>query len=184
MIMDVLPVTGQVDPSQYVLPWDTVFESLALVILLAFIVERVLAQFFETPRFIAYIERLKEQEKYSPKPLFASIISILITVIYKVDILAILVGLPQVSVMGCVVTGLLVAGGSKASIKLFRDFLDIKSNAYRESETRKKPTTNPAENNPDASTPASATPPPKPKSKSKSKPKPKPKPKPPPTNVG
>ena len=160
--MDVLPVPGQVDPSQYVLPWDTVFESLTLVILLAFVVERVLAQFFETPRFIAYLERLEKEDKFSPKPLFASVISIILTVIYKIDILAILVGLPQVSVVGCIVTGLLVAGGSKASIKLFRDFLDVKSNAYREAETRKKTTTNPAETNPDVSNPTSVTPPPKP----------------------
>jgi hypothetical protein len=43
----------------------------------------------------------------------------------------------KVTVLGAIITGAVVAGGSKASIKLFRDVLGFKSTAQREYEVAK-----------------------------------------------
>ena len=129
--MDTFPNTSFADPSQFALAWDSVFETLTVVILFAFFVERVLSTIFESPWFIN-LRSNWFNEKSSIKPNSAIVVSIILAVIYKIDIWAITVGWASPSYFGCILTGFVIAGGSKASIKLFRDILGVKSNAYKE----------------------------------------------------
>lgn len=151
--MPILPQAQFADPSQYAMAWDAVFEALAMIIVFAFAIERALAQIFETPLFLRIEERFSKgrKKKYvisktsplsefnnrysgtdetSLKPIIASVLGILVAYLFKVDLMAVTAGWATTSIFGCIMTGLLIAGGSKASIKLFQDVLNAKSSAY------------------------------------------------------
>jgi hypothetical protein len=152
--MPIFPDSQFADPSQYAMAWDSVIEILTLVVIFAFAVERVLAQIFETPIFIKIEEGLRggAKKKYitsqsavskeygnarysgngesSLKPIIASVFGILLACLYKIDLFSIVAGWAGVSFFGCAMTGLVIAGGSKASIKLFHDVFNVKSSAY------------------------------------------------------
>ena len=65
-------------------------------------------------------------------------VSIAVVWIYGFDAMAIMFQEEQASWMGYLITGSIVAGGSKGSIKLFQDFLGWKSDATKEYEEKKK----------------------------------------------
>jgi hypothetical protein len=137
--MKLFPDKSPVDPSQYLVPWESVTEALLVVVVLSMTVERVLAVVFESERYILYQEIRAEDDKANNKAFIASVVSILVCYIYQIDILAVVTSEPYVSFFGVVMTGLLIAGGSKGSIALFRDFLGIKSTARKDYENRAKP---------------------------------------------
>ena len=152
--MTIFPDAQFADPSQYAMAWDAVLEVLMLVVLFAFAIERVLAQVFETPFFIRFDENFRKgrkkkysisdssrlqvikdarypgNEESSLKQVIASLMGILVAFLFRVDLFAVSVGWAEVSVFGCVLTGQVIAGGSKASIKLFQDVFNVKSSAY------------------------------------------------------
>ena len=105
---------------------DVLFETLLLVAVVSAIVERALSVVFESRAWVA-----RHKKKPTPKPLIVVIFSVLICYFYQIDIMAVLMNHQQVSLVGLLVSGALIAGGSKASIKLFRDVLDIQSEASR-----------------------------------------------------
>jgi hypothetical protein len=65
------------------------------------------------------------------KEVLAFLLAALITLFFQFDAVAIILLHPQVSWQGALLTAAVIAGGSKASIKLFHDLLGVRSSAYR-----------------------------------------------------
>ena len=129
--MDILPNAQFADPSQFAIAWDALFEVLLWSIIAAFFVERVLSVLFEYPDFIRLDAKVSKMNGSRIKPLVALVLSIPIALGFKFDVLAILAGWSTTSYLGCIFSGFLIAGGSKASIKLFHDVWGVKSNAFK-----------------------------------------------------
>ncbi len=111
------------DPNLFHLDWERVGEVLIGVIILAFLLERALAVLFES-RF--FINRWKEK---SLKELIAFVVGVLACWYWDFDAVSMIFLKEKVTLLGMVITGGVVAGGSKASIKLFRDLMKVKSTA-------------------------------------------------------
>ena len=131
--MNFWPEMIPTDPNMFAMQWEVLFEVLSLVIIASFIVERVLAVLFESRMWVA-----RHKKKPTPKSLIAVILSALICYFYQIDIMAVLMHHAHVSFLGVVTTGAVIAGGSKASIKLFRDILGVQSEASKQSKIGSK----------------------------------------------
>ena len=112
------------DPNLIHVDWERTFEALTLIVILAFFVERSLAVIFESRFYIEYFDR------DGVKELSAIVVSVAACVIWKLDAVGMIILTETTTVPGYIVTGLVVAGGSKASIKLFHDLLKVKSTSY------------------------------------------------------
>ena len=111
------------DPNLFYLNWDILFEVFMTIIFLSFVIERALSLLFETEW---YIKKLK---KKIIKEAIAFVVSMWVCYWVDFDALSILFSKDKVHILGFAITGAIVAGGSKASIALFKDFWKIKSNA-------------------------------------------------------
>jgi hypothetical protein len=120
------------DPNLFYLDWERLFEVLVSIVILAFLLERALALLFES-RF--FIKNLSEK---NTKELLALAVGISACWYWDFDALSIIFLKESVTIFGAVLTGAIVAGGSKASVKLFRDVLGFMSNAERERLEAKK----------------------------------------------
>jgi hypothetical protein len=104
---------------------DYVVSQLGLVVALSIIVERALSVVFGARVFV------ERWSRRSLKEVIAVAVSIGVCIHWDVDVVAALVdgeaGSEQL--LGKLLTAGVVAGGSKASLKLFRDVLGIKSKA-------------------------------------------------------
>lgn len=119
------------DPNQFAINWETLFEVLILVVVLSFVVERALALIFESKPFVRFSVVRKKEEKGDFKTLISFLVAALVTLLFQIDMIAVLLSHEHTSVFGELTTAAVIAGGSKASIRLFRDILDVKSNEYR-----------------------------------------------------
>lgn len=126
----IIPKLESIDPNLFALNWETVFEVLITIVILSFIVERSLALLFESSWFIEFDKQRKENGKGNFKPLIAFVVAAVGCILWQFDALSIILLRENVTILGSILTGAVVAGGSKASIKLFHDVLDVKSNAY------------------------------------------------------
>ncbi|NQT03627.1 MAG: hypothetical protein HQ580_16480 [Planctomycetes bacterium] len=113
------------DPNLFHLDWERVAEVLVAIIVLAFLIERALAVLFES-RF--FINRWKER---SLKELIAFVVSVLACLYWDFDAVSMIFLKEKVTILGMVITGGIVAGGSKASIRLFRELMQVKSTAQK-----------------------------------------------------
>ena len=113
------------DPALFRIDWDVLAELLATVIVLSFFLERALSLVFEH-RF--YVARFHEKGLKTP---IALVFSLLVVVSWEFDVLSILFKNEENAFIGYLITAAIIAGGSKASIKLFHDILDVKSNVLR-----------------------------------------------------
>lgn len=111
------------DPNLFHLDWERLFEVLLTIVVLSFLVERALALLFES-RF--FIDRLGGK---SLKELTAFAVAALVCWYWDFDALSIILLREDVTVWGAIITGAVIAGGSKASIRLFRDVLGFMSTA-------------------------------------------------------
>lgn len=111
------------DPNLIHLDWERTFEALTIVVVLAFVVERALALLFESDPLIRHLEcrGLKEG--------IALVVSIAVCWTWKFDAVSMFLLTEQTSIPGYILTGAVVAGGSKASIKLFHDVFNIRSSS-------------------------------------------------------
>lgn len=109
------------DPNLFHVDWGRVFEVLVAIVILAFLVERALALLFET-RF--FINRLQGK---NIKELIAFVVGAGVCLLWEFDGLSMIFLKEKVTWYGAIITGGVVAGGSKASIKLFKDILGFKS---------------------------------------------------------
>jgi len=120
------------DPNLFHLDWGRVGEVLIAIVILAFLLERALAVLFES-RF--FIKRWKEK---SLKELIAFVVAALACWYWDFDAVSMIFLKEKVTILGMVITGGIVAGGSKGSIKLFRDVMGFKSTAQSLKEAEDK----------------------------------------------
>lgn len=111
------------DPNLYHLDWERLFEVLITIVIMAFLLERALALLFESRVFINHVQGK------SFKELIAFVVAALVCWFWDFDALSMIFLKSKVTIYGAVITGAIVAGGSKASIKLFRDIMGFKSTA-------------------------------------------------------
>lgn len=116
------------DPNQFRLDWEMMGEILAVIVFLSFAVERALAPVFEHRRYIA---RFKDAGLKEP---IAFLVALLVCGYFQFDAMGVILRADQTSWVGYIVTAAIVAGGSKASIKLFHDLLGVKSTVMKERE--------------------------------------------------
>jgi hypothetical protein len=139
------------DPNYFHLDYAKLVEILLTIIVLSFLVERALALLFESRFFIYLTEsgnvviKMKEErgetiddatrkklEKRKKKSLvketIALIVSIIACYLCRFDAFTILfVTSEKMTVVGYILTGAIIAGGSKASIALFKNVMDVMS---------------------------------------------------------
>ncbi len=126
--MKLIPDQTPIDPNQFAMDWALLFEVLALIIVLAFVIERALAVFFESKLFVQFSLVRKKDDKGDFKALIAFGLSAVLTTLCHLDLVALLMSHEHTSLFGELITAAVIAGGSKASIKLFKDILQVKSN--------------------------------------------------------
>jgi len=123
------------DPNLFHLDWERTFEVVAAVVVLSLLVERALAPLFEHRAFI------RRFDKRGVKEPLAFLVALAVCLYWEFDAVSMVILRPKVSLAGEVLTAAIVAGGSKGSVKLFRDVLGFKSTAYAEYEKSRQPTT-------------------------------------------
>jgi len=119
------------DPNLFHVDWERVFEVLVAIVILAFLLERALAVLFESKWFV---DRLQGKNL---KELIAFVVGIAVCLFWDFDAVSMIFLKENVTVGGAVITGAIVAGGSKASIKLFRNLLGFMSDAEDERQKRR-----------------------------------------------
>ena len=102
------------------------FDVLSVIVILSFFVERFLSVVFESRWFL---EKLASRHLKEPITL---VFSVVICRHWDFDAVSLLFTPTRTQLLGHVLTGGIVAGGSKASIRLFRDLFGAMSNAERE----------------------------------------------------
>ena len=107
--------------------WNILLWALVQFSILALVVERALYVIFEWKVF----ERLEDflfdrGEWLDIKPLISCVVSIFIVTLMKVDMLAVLFGADAVTTPGMWITGLFVAGGSKAVFIMFKRLRELR----------------------------------------------------------
>ena len=119
----------RLDPNLFKLDWERLAEVLTVIIVLAFFVERALAVLLESRFWLA-------REKLSRYNEWIALMTCLAVCWYlHFDALSIIVpAREQTGLPGIAITAAIIAGGSKASLKLFRDVLGIYSTAYAHKE--------------------------------------------------
>jgi hypothetical protein len=137
-----------VDPNLFFLDFERVSEVLLTILVLALLVERALALVFESRVFIervAYtVKREGGQEQGAItdaqprngglKELIALGVSFYVCWWWDFDALSILLPVSHstMTLLGELLTAMIVAGGSKGAAKLFTDWMGIKSTAQKE----------------------------------------------------
>ncbi|MBW2063346.1 MAG: hypothetical protein JRJ03_00295 [Deltaproteobacteria bacterium] len=111
------------DPNLFHIDWERLFEVLVAIVVASFLVERALALLFESRFFI------RHAQGRSLKELIAFIVGAGICWYWDFDAFSMIFLKAKVTALGTIITGAIVAGGSKASLKLFRDVLGLKSSA-------------------------------------------------------
>src|SRR2546422_8639861 len=101
------------DPNLFHLDWERVSEVLATIVVLAFILERALALVFEHRLFVKYFDQSGLKEA------IALIVCVYVCLHWNFDGLSIVLLTDKTTPVGEVLTGAVIAGGSKASLKLF-----------------------------------------------------------------
>jgi hypothetical protein len=113
------------DPNLFHLDWERLFEVLVAIIVLSFFVERALAIVFEHRAYIKYFNQA------GLKTPLAFLLAFLICRMWDFDAISMTILAEKTTILGEVVTAGMIAGGSKASIKLFHDVMDVKSEAEK-----------------------------------------------------
>lgn len=135
------------DPNLFHIDYERLVEVLITLVVFSFFVERALAVIFESRPFINRLARPGTGSVPSSmngiKELIAIVVSIAVCAYWKFDALTILLVSDNAltfpgSLPGYVVTGAIVAGGSKASVAFFHDVLGFMSTAERERAAAKK----------------------------------------------
>ena len=129
------------DPNLFYLDFERLFEVLLAIVVLAFLLERTLAVVFESRLFV---EKLAGKTFKEP---IAIAIGAIVCLIWDFDAISIIFVKDETTLLGAIITGGIVAGGSKASIKLFRDLMKVMSSAEAERQAAKKMKKAEVENN-------------------------------------
>lgn len=114
------------EPLLFQLEWDIALEVLATIVLLSFFVERALALIFENKAYDVPFGGTGLSE------IIALVLAVSVVRYCKFDALAIIMGRESSTWLGYIITGAIVAGGSKGSIKLFHDVLGWRSSYLKQ----------------------------------------------------
>ena len=120
------------DPNLFAVDQPRLLEVLLMIVVLSFLVERALAVIFESRPFVNLIADTGIKE------LVAFSVSFGVCALWNFDALSILMPQPKTQLLGEALTGAVIAGGSKASIKLFHDLMHVMSTAEEERQERRK----------------------------------------------
>ncbi len=122
---------GKMDSNYFFLDIERLFEVLVMVVVFSFFIERALAVIFESRWFIKMYDA--DEKRKGLKELIALIVSIAVCIFWKLDVFSIImVSHTEMQIPGYILTGAVIAGGSKASIKLFKDVMGFMSHAEKE----------------------------------------------------
>lgn len=113
------------DPNLFYLDWERTFEVLVSIVVLAFLLERALALLFEYRFFVDYFEGK------GVKTPIAFVVASAVCWLWDFDAISTIFLKESTIAMGYILTGAIVAGGSKASLKLFRDVMGVQSRASK-----------------------------------------------------
>ena len=113
------------DPNFIHLDWERTFDAIMIVAVVAVILERALSVIFQNRIYIEYLH------KSGMKEAIALAVSIAVCAAWELDAMSMIILTGTTTVQGYIVTGALVAGGSKGSVKLFQDMLNLQSAAFR-----------------------------------------------------
>jgi hypothetical protein len=130
------------DPNLFFLDYERILQVVAGIAFLSVLVERALAVFLESTWFLKLTGELsaeKEGKKVAhPKEVIALVVSILVCWIWDFDAFSIIFLKETTTALGFILTGAVVAGGSKGSVKLFHDVFNIMSSAKRKAKDLQK----------------------------------------------
>ena len=119
------------DPNLFHLDYERLFEVLITIVVFSFLIERILSVVFETQWFITIYD--KDVKRKGLKEVITLILSIAVCIFWQLDAFSIiLVSHSEMQIPGYILTGAIVAGGSKGSLKLFRDVMGFMSNAEKQ----------------------------------------------------
>ncbi len=113
------------DPSLFRIDWEVLAEVLASIVVLSFFIERALSLVFEHRSFV---KRLGQKGIKEP---IAFLVSLGVVKYWGFDALSVIFHSDTTTWWGFIITAAIVAGGSKASIKLFHDVIGAKSRALK-----------------------------------------------------
>lgn len=113
------------DPNLFAIDGERVAEVLLAIILLSFFIERALALLFEHRAFAIKLARRGLKE-----PL-ALLVSFVVCRYWDFDAISVVFVKEHTQFWGHLITAAVVAGGSKASTKLFRDVMGVMSNSEK-----------------------------------------------------
>jgi hypothetical protein len=120
------------NPATFHLDWERTFEVMATLVVLAFMLERALSLLFENRRFLA-----KCDDK-GVKELIAYGSALVVCWVWAIDAVSTVLGTTAAAPVGYFISAGIIAGGSKASLRLFHDILGVRSTALEETEARKR----------------------------------------------
>jgi len=109
--------------------WENLVAVLFAFAILALIIERALYQIFDSRLWRFIEERLKKQvggEFLDLKPWISALVSIVIVVRFKLDMIAMIFKKTQPQLLSMIVTGFFVAGGSTGIYKFFKRARELK----------------------------------------------------------
>jgi len=101
--------------------WNRTFEALVAIVILAFFIERALALLFEWRHFASRFGRAGLKEP------IAFAVALVVTWQWSFDALSMIVVDGEPTFLGEFITAGVIAGGSKASLKLFRDVAGVRN---------------------------------------------------------
>ena len=113
------------DPNFIHMDWERTLDAISLVAVLAIVIERGLSVVFQSRPYIEHLHR------DGMKEMMALGVSIAACAFWKLDAMGMIMLTATTTIPGYIVTGALVAGGSKGSVKLFEDFFNLQSSAFK-----------------------------------------------------
>ncbi len=116
------------DPNLFHLDGERLFEVLVAIVVLSFFIERALAVLFESRFFMEKCRGMNLKE------ILAVVVGGAVCWYWDFDAISMVFLKEHVTLGGELLTGAIIAGGSKGSIKLFHDVLKFKSTAVKEKE--------------------------------------------------
>ena len=119
------------DPNLFHLDWERTFEALVGIVILSFFIERALSILFESRWFIEKVKGNSNRMK-GLKEFIAFAVSAAVCIAWKFDAISVIFLTDKTTIAGAIITGAIVAGGSKASIKLFKEMMGFMSDAEAE----------------------------------------------------
>jgi hypothetical protein len=113
------------DPNLFHLDWEKVAEVLAAIVVMAFLIERALSLLFGNHHFV---NRLADKHI---KELISFALATTACWYWDFDALSMIFLKEQTTFVGVVITGGVVAGGSKGAVKLFTEVIDFRTKAEK-----------------------------------------------------